>query len=416
MSQQDDTLRAKLQQHLGEQQEEGAQKDVLRDLVEWLVQELLNLEFDQFLGAERYERSEGREGYRNGYRQRDLVTRVGRLTLLVPRDREGRFSTQLFERYQRSEKALVLALQESYLQGVSTRKVRHITEKLCGVEFSKDQVSSMTQALDEELGTWRQRSLPKTYPYLVADARYEYVREDGRVESEGVLTVKGIDQEGYREILSVVVAPGEDEASWAAVFSDLLDRGLDPKAVRLVVSDEHRGLHAALRRYFPGAGWQRCQTHYQRNAGAKVAKRVRTEVHRQLRDIFAAPDPPQANERARQMIEAWQDRSPELASWLEETIEAPLAVFSIPAKHQRRMRTTNGLERYQQEIRRRSRVIRIFPNRASCLRLTTALGMEQSEEWLTGHKYLDMSALDEHPVEMVTSFSLKKENELSSFT
>jgi transposase-like protein len=321
----------------------------------------------------------------------------------------------LFERYQRSEKALVLALQESYLQGVSTRKVRRITEKLCGVEFSKDQVSRMAQSLDEELEIWRQRPLPKTYPYLVADARYEYVREDGHVESEGVLTVKGIDQEGFREVLSVAVAPGEDEASWAAVLADLLDRGLDPKTVRLVVSDEHRGLQAALRRYLPGAGWQRCQTHYQRNAGAKVPKRVRPEIHRQLRDIFAAPDQRQAKERAKQMIETWQDRSPELASWLEDTIEAPLTVFNIPAKHQRRMRTTNALERYQQEIRRRSRVIRIFPNRASCLRLTTALAMEQSEEWLTGHRYLDMCAFEENPIEMVTPFSLIKGNEVSSF-
>lgn len=415
MSQQDDTLRTKLLQHLEELQEQDTKKDVLQELVEWLLQELLNLEFDQFLGAGRYERSEGRAGYRNGYRQRELVTRVGRLTLLVPRDREGRFSTRLFERYQRSEKALVLALQESYLQGVSTRKVRQITEKLCGVEYSKDQVSRMAQALDEELEIWRRRPLTKKYPYLVADARYEYVREDGHVESEGVLTVKGINEEGYREVLSVAVAPGEDEASWAAVFRDLLDRGLDPKAVRLVVSDEHRGLHAALRRCLPGAEWQRCQTHYQRNAGAKVTKRNRPEIHRQLRDVFDAPDQTQAQERARQMIEDWQDRSPELASWLEETIDAPLAVFSIPSAHQRRMRTTNGLERYQQEIRRRSRVIRIFPNRASCLRLTTALAMEQSEEWLTGHKYLDMSVLDEYPIEMITTFPLKKENEVSSF-
>ena len=209
MSQDDHTLKQRLRQQLQALQETGAGTDWLHELVEWLVQELLELEFSEFLGAEPYERNTDRQGYRNGYRQRELFTRVGRLTLRVPRDRDGRISTQLFERYQRSEKALVLALQESYLQGVSTRKVRRITEKLCGVEFSKDQVSRMAQALDGELTGWRQRSLDeKTYPYLVVDARYEYVREDGRIESEGVLTVKGINQEGYRELLSVAVSPG----------------------------------------------------------------------------------------------------------------------------------------------------------------------------------------------------------------
>jgi transposase-like protein len=261
MSHDDNTLKQRLRQHLENLEEVKEDKDWLRDLVEWLAQELLDVEFSEFVAAEPYERSEERQGYRNGYRQRDLFTRVGRLTLRVPRDREGRFSTQLLERYQRSEKALVLALQESYLQGVSTRKMRRITEKLCGVEFSKDQISRMAQALDEELSGWRQRTLEKHYPYLVIDARYEYIREDGRVESEGVLMVKGINQDGYREILSVAVAPGEDEATWGEVFANLLDRKLDLSAVRQVVSDEHRGLKAAVRRYFPGATRQRCQTH-----------------------------------------------------------------------------------------------------------------------------------------------------------
>jgi putative transposase len=223
----------------------------LRDRAERLIQELLNPEILEFVGAEPYERSEEQQGHRNGYRQRELFTQVGHLILHVPRDREGRFSTLLFENYQRSEKALVLALQESYLQGVSTHKVKRITEKLCGVEFSKDQVSRMAQALDEGLNQWRSRPLNKSYPYLVADARYEHVREDGRVESQGVLTVKGIDEEGYREILSVAVAPGGEEESWCEVFADLLDRGLDPKSVGYVVSDQHRGLRAALRRYLP---------------------------------------------------------------------------------------------------------------------------------------------------------------------
>jgi transposase-like protein len=407
MSQQHHTLRQKLEQRLERIQKEGKDTDWLRDLVEWLIQELLNLEFLEFVGAEPYERSEDRQGYRNGYRQRELFTRVGRLILRVPRDREGRFSTLLFERYQRSEKALVLALQESYLQGVSTRKVKRITEKLCGVEFSKDQVSRMAQGLDEDLYQWRSRPLNKNYPYLVADARYEHIREDGRVESQGVLTVKGIDEEGYREILSVAVAPGEDEESWSEVFADLLERGLDPKSVVCVVSDQHRGLRAALRRYLPGTIWQRCQTHYQRNAGAKVPRRARSEIHARLRDVFNAPDREIALDRGHCLIEECRERFPELATWLEETIEEALAVFALPPAHRRRLRTTNGLERYQQEGRRRSRVVRIFPNRASCLRLSSALAMEQSEDWLTGHRYLDMGVLEEEPIELTAQLPME---------
>ena len=404
MSQPDNTLRHKLRQYL--ENIKPSETDWLRDLMEWLFQELLDLEFNEHLGAGPYERSEGRQGYRNGYRQRDLFTRVGRITLRVPRDREGKFSTLLFERYQRSEKALVLALQESYLQGVSTRKVKRITEKLCGVEFSKDQVSRMAKALDDELGHWRNRPLEKEYPYLIADARYEHVREDGRVLSEGVLTVKGINTDGYREILSVAVAPGEEEESWGEVFEDLLERGIKPDTVRYVVSDQHRGLRAALNRYLPGALWQRCQTHYQRNAGAKVPRRARSEVHARLRDVFNAPDYERAKERAEHLVREWQDRFPTLVEWLDESIEEPLAVFELPEAHRKRLRTTNGLERHHQEKRRRSRVIRIFPNPASCLRLVSAMGMEQSEDWLTGHRYLNMEVTEKKSIEVTEPMRL----------
>jgi transposase-like protein len=408
MSQPDDTLRQKLRQQLEaiKGTEEGT--DWLRELAEWMIQELLDLEFSEFLGAEPYERSEERQGYRNGFRQRELVTRVGRLWLRVPRDREGKFSTELFERYQRSEKALVLALQESYLQGVSTRKVRRITEKLCGVEFSKDQVSRAMQMLDDELEAWRSRPLEKVYPYLVVDAHYEYVREDGRVESEGVLLVKGINEDGYREILSVVVAPTEEEVTWNEVFSDLLARGLDAKSVRCMTSDEHLGLRKAMRRYLPRVIWQRCQTHYQRNAAGKVPRKAREEVHAGLRDVFNAPDAERAWKRVERLMEVWGSRFPDLVAWMEETIEEPLGVFNLPLKHRKRMRTTNGLDRYHEELRRRSRVVRIFPNRASCLRLTTALSMEQSEYWLTGHRYLDMEVFDEDQAEVVEFSQLEE--------
>jgi putative transposase len=382
MSQSQSSLRKKVQRKFGQVKQDGEGEDWLRDLVASLVQELLEVEFAEQLGAKRYERTEDRCGYRNGHRERQLHTRVGTLTLRVPRDREGKFSSRLFERCQRSEKALILALQQAYVEGVSTRKVGKITEKLCGTDFSKDQVSRMAQRLDEELGGWRKRRLEGGYLYLVIDARYEHVREDGHVVSE---------------VIGVAAAPGEDGESWGEMCRSLIERGLDPSEVVCVTSDDHLGLRDALQRYFPHAAWQRCQAHYQSNAGAKVPRRDRAEVHEQLRDVFAAVDLEEAQRRADRMIVHWKDRVPTFAEWLEETIEDCLAVFRLPKGHRLRLRTTNGLEKFHQEVKRRTRVVRIFPNRASCLRLVSALAMEQSEEWLTGHRYLMM--LTSEPVE-----------------
>jgi len=391
MSQSRNAVHAKLRKKLEEINLEEAGSDWLRDLVEWLYQEMLEMEFTEHVGAGRYERTADRRGYRNGYRDRQLHTRVGTLNLRVPRDRDGKFSTQLFERCQRSERALILALQEAYVTGVSTRKVSRITEKLCGTHFSKDQVSRMAQAMDDELDRWRQRPLGKDYPYLVIDARYEYIREDGQVASEGVLTVEGVNIKGYRQVIGVSMAPGEDATSWGEIFRALIERGLDPSTVSCVTSDDHSGLREALRRYFPHVGWQRCQAHYQKNAASKVLRKHRGEVHDQLRDVFAAPELEEAKRRAEQMIEHWRGRLPEFSEWLEETIEQTLTVFRLPKRHRVRLRTTNNLEKLHQEVARRTRVVRIFPNRRSCLRLVTALAMEQSEEWLTGSRYLTMA-------------------------
>jgi len=261
MSQSRNTLQEKLRKKLEAVKSEEPETDWLCDLVEWLYQEMLEMEFTDHLGAGPYERTAGRQGYRNGYRERQLHTRVGTVTLRVPRDREGKFSTRLFERCQRSERALILALQEAYVNGVSTRKVSRITEKLCGTEFSKDQVSRMAQALDDELDRWRQQRFDKRYPYLVIDARYEHVRDDGRVMSEGVLTVEGINEQGHREVIAVAMAPGEDKSSWGELFRGLIERGLNPSEVVCVTSDDHLGLREALQRYFPHAIWQRCQAH-----------------------------------------------------------------------------------------------------------------------------------------------------------
>jgi transposase-like protein len=313
----------------------------------------------------------------------------------MPQDREGTFSTRLFSRYQRNEKALTLALMEMYVEGVSTRKVKEVTEVLCGTSFSKSLISSLAGSLDAELQAWRNRRLEaEAYPYLFVDARYEKVRVGSRVVSQGVLIVSGVRDEGMREILAVEVADTESEATYQELFRSLKTRGLS--GVELVVSDGHEGLKAAITRHFQGASWQRCQVHYARNLLGMVSLAKRKELGADLRGIFAAPDREQAFGIASSVAEKWRKKGHEKVSChLEEHIEECLTCLAFPESHRRRIRTTNGLERLNQEIKRRSRVVRIFPNRESCLRLVSALAVEQSEEWVTGRRYLDMGELEE---------------------
>ena len=369
----------------------------LRRIVERVVQRMLEAEMTEHVGAAPHERTDARKGHRNGYKPRTLRTRVGTLNLLVPQDREGTFSTRLFSRYQRNEKALVLALMEMYAEGVSTRKVKDITEELCGTSFSKSLVSSLAGSLDAELTAWRNRPLDaEGYPYLLVDARYEKVRVGSRVISQGVLVVSAVrEPDGFREILAVEVADTESEATYQDLFRSLKARGL--KGVELVISDDHEGLKAAVERHFQGASWQRCQVHYARNLLGMVGAKKRKELAADLRGIFAARDRRSAFELASCVAQEWRAKGHEkVACHLEEHIEECLACLAFPGSHRRRIRTTNGLERFNQELKRRTRVVRIFPNREACLRLVSALAVEQSEEWLTGRRYLDMEELREH--------------------
>ncbi len=370
--------------------------DFLRRIVERVVQQMLEAEMTEHIGAAPYERSATRTGQRNGYKPRALRTRVGTLNLLVPQDREGTFSTRLFSRYQRNEKALVLALMEMYLEGVSTRKVKEVTEELCGASFSRSTVSNLAAGLDAELEAWRERRLEaEAYPYLFVDARYEKVRVDHKVVSQGVLVVSAVSDDGMREILGVEVADTESEATYQELFRSLKARGL--KGVELVTSDDHEGLKAAIGRHFQGASHQRCQVHYARNLLGMVGANKRKELAADLRAIFAAPAREQALGIASAVADRWREKGNEkIACHLEEHIEECLECLAFPESHRRRIRTTNGLERFNQELKRRTRVVRIFPNRESCLRLVTALAVEQSEEWLTGRRYLDMEELREH--------------------
>jgi transposase-like protein len=363
-----------------------------RDVVQQFVQRLVEQEMTEFLGAGRYARTDARSGYRSGHRPRKMNTRVGTLSLEVPTERSGRFRTTLFANYQRSEQAFLLALQEMYLQGVSTRKVREITEELCGTSVSASTVSRLTKRLDEDLARWRNRRLVESYPYLIVDARYERVRQNERIESQGVLMISGVSGKGQRDIIGVAVANTESETSWTEVFRDLNRRGLS--GVRLVTSDDHEGLVASVRRCFQGALWHRCQTHFMRNVLALVAKRDRKALWQALRTVFDAATLEHARARLAEVVAEWRPRYPDLADKLEAETEDTLTCFQFPAGHRVRIRTTNMMERLNEELRRRSRVVRIFPNAASCLRLMTALAQEQAAEWAAQPTYLDMAELE----------------------
>ena len=363
--------------------------DFVRAAVRGYLQDVLEEEMTAAVGAGKGERSLGRLGYRSGYYERALVTRVGRIELRVPQDRDGRFSTALFERYQRSEKALMSALTEMYVQGVSTRKVKKITEELCGLEISKSQVSSLAKGLDEEVQKWRTSPLTKQYPYLVVDARGERIRRDGSVIPQSVLIVVGIDTEGYREVLGVWCADSESESSWSTVFRELKERGLH--GVSYVVSDDHKGLTKAIARQFQGAIWQRCQVHFIRNMRAMVAKKDRGRITASLKEITGAESLDSARKRLNEAVDVWTATHPKVAEHLDMFGEEMLAVYALPETHRKRMRTTNMLERFNEEIKRRTRVVRLFPNEQACIRLVSALAMEENENWME-RKYLNMEA------------------------
>lgn len=362
---------------------ELAPADALRTMLSSLVHEVIEREFAEFVGARRFERSPERRDVRNGYRRRQFTTRVGQLELRIPRDRAGRFQPSLFARYQRSEQALVLALAEMYIQGVSTRKVTTIVETLCGVSVSASEVSLLVKKLDGELEVWRTRPLSaKAYPYLVVDVHVERVRREGQVRSTAVFWVIGIGTDGYREHLGVWLNPAETGLGWRRVFEQLMQRGLS--GVQYIVSDEHPGLIEAIRRFFPEAVHQRCQVHYMRNALDHVSSDARREEVKQgLSDVWNAPSRAEAEARARVLVERWQQTLPKLAEWMESSLPDTLAVFALQdstARH--RLRSTNGIEHDHMAVRRRTSVIRVFPNEASFIRLASALAMERNEKWL----------------------------------
>ncbi len=356
-----------------------------------LVNEASKIERSEYLRARPHERTEQRVDRANGFKPKTVMTRVGEVTFEVPQVREAGFYPSALEKGTRTERALNLALAEMYVQGVSTRKVCDVLVKLLGpeVSISSTQVSRVAETLDVGLAAWRERPLDEEIPYLLLDARYERVREAGQLVECAVLVAVGITASGHRRVIGVSVALSEAEVHWRNFLDSLIRRGL--KGVRLIVSDDHAGLKAARRATLPSVPWQRCQFHLQQNAHAYVTRLdQRKPVAQRLRAIFNAPDRTEAERLLHQAIEAWRKEHPKLAQWAEENILEGLTVFSFPASHRTRLRTTNGLERINREIKRRTRVASIFPHSNSCLRLVSALLTEFDEEWMTGKIYLNM--------------------------
>jgi len=370
-----------------------ADEDFLRPLVEAVVQEVLEAEMKEALGAERHERKTGRLGYRSGYYGRTLMTRVGKLELRVPQDRGGRFSTVVFEQYQRSEKALVAALAQMYVQGVSTRKVKAITEELCGHEFSASSISGITVRLDQRLEEFARRPLEEEYAYLILDARYEKVRDNGVITSRAILVALGIDWEGRRQVLAVEWANRESASSWRDFLVQLKERGL--RGVKCCVSDDHPGLKRAIGEVLPEALWQRCYVHFLRNALDHLPRKADDDCLTELRWLYDRHDVSEARADLGKWLAKWAGKYPRLCVWVETNIEETWTFYRLPREHHKHLKSTNMLERLNQEFKRRTLVVRIFPDESSCLRLIRALAVEVHEDWMEDNRYLNMEALKE---------------------
>jgi len=365
------------------------QRDGLAEGIRLLVNQAMRSERSQALHAKPYERTDARQGHANGFKDKTLTTRVGDITFDIPQVRGGlEFYPAALEKGRRSEQALKLALAEMYVQGVSTRKVSAIVEQLCGASVSSSQVSACARLLDAELQKWRDRPLGLC-PYLVFDARYEKVRHDGQLRDCAVLIALGVTPECKRAILGVSVALSEAEVHWRAFFQSLVQRGL--RGVQFIVSDDHPGMATARQAVFGAVPWQRCQFHLQQNAQAYVPQRDQlAEVAAAIRSVFECPNRSAAEVRLKEVVARYAKPTPRLAAWLEENLPQGFTVFALPVAHQKKMRTSNALERVNQEIKRRTRVARVFPNETSLLCLITALLQETSEDWETGKIYLNL--------------------------
>ena len=376
-------------------QELFQQKDGAARLLEELLNAAMQTEVSEQLGAQRHERSPRRQGWRNGSKPRKLKTRVGELELRVPQVRHGEpYHPSMFARWQRSERALLVACAEMYFQGVSTRRVQQVLDQMCGCQVSAMTVSRVAAELDEKLAEFRGRRLEQhEYPYLMIDARYEKIRRQGGIVSEAVLVASGFNEQGQREILDWRNGDSESEDTWGELFRQLKERGL--RGVRLIVSDAHGGIVAALGKHFQGVRWQRCRVHFKREAARKVSHREYREVLGDLAAVFAGEGKQKCLDLGEEMAQKWEPRRPPVAAMLREGLEDCLTVLDFPEGHRRRLGSTNMLERLMKTLKQRTRVVGVFPNRASCERLIGAMLLERHEKWqLETRPYFNMENAD----------------------
>jgi putative transposase len=368
-----------------------ANREGMQRLLETVINIGMREEATAHVGAAEHERSENRRGYRNGIKSRKFKTRLGELDLLVPQVRNCEpYNPSMFARWQRSERALLVACGEMYFQGVSTRNVQNVLEEMCGLEISSTTVSRVAAELDEKLSVFRERRLDHTaWEYLMLDARYEKIRVGGRVISQAVLVTVGFTTAGRREVVDWRVADSESEQSWGEVFKSLKDRGLG--SVELVVSDAHSGIRAAITRHLQGTAWQRCRVHFKREMGRKVSYKKLKQLMGELASVFAPEEKAECLLRAEEMAARWEETAPAVAAMLRAGIEDCLAVLNIPAHHRRKFRSTNLLENIMKRLKKRTKVVGVFPNRASCDRLIGSQLLELHEQWQTEEKtYVNM--------------------------
>ena len=367
--------------------------DGLKTFLREVIQQVMQAEAAEHLNAAPHERTDDRKGYRNGSKPRRLATRVGELELDVPQVRGCEpYSPSLFNKWQRSERALLVACGEMYFQGVSTRNVQQVLEKMCDGEISAMTVSRVASELDQKLSEFRGRRLDHTaWPYLMIDARYEKVRVEGKVISQAVLVVVGFTSSGHREVLEWSVGDSESEQNWSEMFRRLKDRGLD--GVKLVVSDAHCGIRAALKRHFQGAGWQRCRVHFKREMGRKVSYKRLKELMGDLAAVYASWERGECLRRGQEMAAKWRGHCPAVSRMLEEGLEDTLSVLGLAEHHRRKLASTNLLENIMKRLKKRTRVVGVFPNRASCDRLIGSQLLELHEQWQTEQRsYFNMES------------------------
>lgn len=371
--------------------------DPILEMLKWLLDEFMKVESEIKVGAEKSKHSQERKTYFSGYRPRRFDTRLGTFYFLVPKLRNGGYIPFFLQEKKRSETALISLIREAYVNGVSTRKVERLAKSL-GIEgLSATQVSEITKGLSEEVSIWRTRALDPVYPVLWVDALYEKIRQDGRIISSAVLIIQGLDFQGHRVILAIEPMIEESEASWRTVFDTLKERGL--QEVWLVVSDAHKGIQAAVRKSFLGSAWQRCKVHFMRNLLVHIPHREKKRFTEELKQIWLQTDLESANRMASTLVEEYEDRFPEAIKCLLEGLEDSLQFYHFPVFDKRKISSTNTLERLNCEIRRRTRVVGIFPSKESYVRLVTTYVLEYTEDWIAGKAYfmpgkvLEMNAI-----------------------